>query len=297
MLWGKFNFIFLAFFCLAASASTAEQSPPRPIQSDSIEALFQVSKHVYSGGEPKGKNAFSDLRELGVKTIISVDGAKPDLESARAVGIHYIHIPTSYDRWSRTNQIRLIAAAKFALKSGPVFVHCHHGKHRGPTAVAVMCMGLQNWDFNRSEQWLTNAGTGTNYTGLIKTVREFSKPSQTELDANGEKFPESVEPSDMVEFMTQLDVTLDNIKQLINATDLDQAHLKSESLLLLESLRELERLPTLKNETPEFVELLIRSRKAADKFHDTSTRTSSELNDDFLRLKRSCSSCHRKFRD
>ena len=56
---------------------------------------------------------------------------------------------------------------------GPLFVHCHHGLHRGPTAAALICEGLRGWSPEQAEKWMTVAGTATNYSGLYRTVREF----------------------------------------------------------------------------------------------------------------------------
>ena len=34
---------------------------------------------------------------LGVKTVISVDGAKPDVDLAKKHGMRYVHLPHGYD--------------------------------------------------------------------------------------------------------------------------------------------------------------------------------------------------------
>src|SRR5690349_14774854 len=39
---------------------------------------LRVHEKVISGGLPEGENGFRELAELGVQTIISVDGARPD---------------------------------------------------------------------------------------------------------------------------------------------------------------------------------------------------------------------------
>ena len=49
------------------------------------------------GAEPHEDVAFAELAELGVRTVVSVDGAKPQADAARHHGLRYVHIPIGYD--------------------------------------------------------------------------------------------------------------------------------------------------------------------------------------------------------
>ena len=62
-----------------------------------IHNAFQVTEKIYSGSQPEGDAAFAALQKLGVKTILSVDGSKPDVERAHKFGLRYVHLPFSYD--------------------------------------------------------------------------------------------------------------------------------------------------------------------------------------------------------
>ncbi|PYL00208.1 MAG: hypothetical protein DME19_05935, partial [Verrucomicrobia bacterium] len=128
-----------------------------------IENFFQLSARIYSGSSPEGEPAFGALRARGIKTIISVDGAKPDVERARRYGIRYVHLPFGYDGVPTNRALTLLKAAQ--VLPGPIYVHCHHGVHRGPAAAAVICMGAEGWTPERAKAWLQLAGTATNYAG------------------------------------------------------------------------------------------------------------------------------------
>lgn len=41
--------------------------------------------------------AFAELRELGVRTIIHVDGDTPDASAAERHGLRYVHLPHGYE--------------------------------------------------------------------------------------------------------------------------------------------------------------------------------------------------------
>src|SRR5690606_18255679 len=77
----------------SAKAPKSETVASKP----AIENIHPLTPQLISGGQPKGDAAFSQLAEMGVKTIVSVDGAKPDLELAKKHGLRYVHIPIGYD--------------------------------------------------------------------------------------------------------------------------------------------------------------------------------------------------------
>jgi protein tyrosine phosphatase (PTP) superfamily phosphohydrolase (DUF442 family) len=128
------------------SSKTDTNSVPasvHPLKAAGIENFYQLSARVYSGSAPEGEAAFAALKERGIKTIITVDGSQPDVEMARRFGIRYVHLPIGYDGVPTNQAARMIKAAE--TLPGPVFVHCHHGLHRGPAGAAVICMGMEGW--------------------------------------------------------------------------------------------------------------------------------------------------------
>jgi hypothetical protein len=57
------------------STSNAVASTVRAVPGRGIENFYHLSDRFYSGAAPEGDAAFAELRKLGVKTIITVDGA------------------------------------------------------------------------------------------------------------------------------------------------------------------------------------------------------------------------------
>jgi protein tyrosine phosphatase (PTP) superfamily phosphohydrolase (DUF442 family) len=199
-----------------------------------------VTNSIYSGGGPETEEAFEALAKLGIKTIITVDGAKPNLELARRFGFRYIHLPHGYDGIPKETAVKLVKAARTA--EGPIFVHCHHGKHRGPAAVGVICQGIANWSPTQAESWMKQAGTASDYDGLYRSVREFRPPSAEELAKVPGEFPESAVVSAMVDTMVEIDHRWDQMKALSAHLD-DPDKAASEAVLLWEQIREAQRLP------------------------------------------------------
>ena len=60
---------------------TAGEPPAKPerLHVEGIENLFRLGPRLYSGGQPEGDGGFTALKSLGIKTIITVDGARPIL--------------------------------------------------------------------------------------------------------------------------------------------------------------------------------------------------------------------------
>jgi protein tyrosine phosphatase (PTP) superfamily phosphohydrolase (DUF442 family) len=141
---------------------------PEPIALPGTENPFRLSPRLYSGGDPHGEAAFAALRDLGVRTIISVDGAAPDVEAARREGLKYVHLPIGYD--GVPEHTRVAMAKVLTELDGPVYVHCHHGKHRGPAALVAGAVCTGAIDTQRALEFMALTGVSKNYDGLWSDV-------------------------------------------------------------------------------------------------------------------------------
>jgi hypothetical protein len=275
---------------------------------EGIDNFFQLSDRIYSGAAPEGDAAFEALQILGVKTLITVDGTKPNIELAHKFGLHYVHLRHGYNGISTTVQAQLIKAAQTV--PGPIFIHCHHGKHRGPTAAAVVCMGTEGWSPAKAEAWLITAGTATNYTGLFKTVRDFKEPSLDELRNIPTNFPEVATLPGLVDAMVAIDEQWDHLKEIRKADyqtpkkhrDLDGP---TEVSILREHFREAQRLP----ESGERGEVFLQKLKTqennvavAEKLFlqlksNGAAETRIRLDKALDVISQTCAACHQSFRD
>ncbi len=280
----------------------------RPLDAQGLPNLFALGTNVYSGGAPDGDAGFASLATLGVKTIITVDGATPDVETARKFGIRYVHLPTGYDGVSSDVQL-LLAKAGRELE-GPIYVHCHHGQHRGPTAAAVICMADLDWSREQAEVFLVAAGTSTNYPGLYETIRDFKQPSDEQLRLLPARFPEKARVSGLVDAMVQIDERWEQLKAVRAAgyqapPDHPDVEPANETVILWEHFREAQRLP----EAIQRGDNLITRLKDAESEAKEAERllrlfagrpgpeTKEQLNKTFDALGGSCSACHQAYRN
>ncbi len=155
---------------LSAQTTTSEShSLPTRVASQFLPNAIRVTASLYSGGLPEGDNAFAELQSLGVRTVISVDGAAPDIETARKHGLRYIHLPHGYDGVPEARGLELAKAINEI--EGPIYIHCHHGKHRSPAATAVACIVSGRISNIDGKALLELAGTNPNYRGLWSRSR------------------------------------------------------------------------------------------------------------------------------
>ena len=187
----------------AAKESTALEVP-------SLHNVFRIDDHLISGSSPDDEAGYAALAKLGVKVLISVDGSKPNVDLAHTYGMRYVHLPFGYDGVPKERFAELTKAVQTA--EGTVYVHCHHGKHRGPAAVAGICRTLKNWDAARARGWLQHAGTGDEYAGLYRDVEMFQKLTDAELARVPATFPEIAKTPAEVDSMVAIDETFDRLK-------------------------------------------------------------------------------------
>lgn len=79
------------------SAGAEDAAPSfEPQDRSGLHNVIRVGPRLFSGSEPDGDAGFDALVAMGVKAIISIDAATPDLERAKARAMRYVHLPVGY---------------------------------------------------------------------------------------------------------------------------------------------------------------------------------------------------------
>ena len=280
----------LSCLLVVCSLLLADDQPVSPPAITGIENLRQVAPGLLSGSQPEGTAAFAELARRGVKVIISVDGATPDVEAAHKHGLRYVHIPISYDKIKPQQRADLVEAVKTA--GAPVFLHCHHGKHRGPAAAAYCGMAIGKLSSEESLDVLKAAGTRADYTGLWDAVRKYEPPT---VIAGPLVEAAQVEP--LTGAMVRIDHHWTGIEKEVKAGSIsDVKAFASETLLLAEEFRELPRVSLVSDE-----KLKARMRAAilvAEELHKVSQKNDlSPIKSAVQKVLQSCVDCHAHHRD
>jgi protein tyrosine phosphatase (PTP) superfamily phosphohydrolase (DUF442 family) len=293
---------------LAQVPPPAELELPRKIDSQHLPNAVWLHPRVISGGLPVGDAAFAELSRRGIKTIISVDGAKPDLAAAQKYGLRYIHLPHGYDGISAERMLDLSKAIRDL--DGPIYVHCHHGKHRSPAAAGVACVGAGLISTTTAVKALEVAGTSPDYRGLFQAVQQAQPIDPVLLDQRSGEFPEIAQLPPLAEAMVELETVHDHLQQIMTAgwrappqhADLDPRH---TALMLREHFSELLRSDLGQQQDVAFRDYLQQSESAARQIEttlaawspDSGQPTPAILASSAQRIREDCKACHVRFRD
>jgi protein tyrosine phosphatase (PTP) superfamily phosphohydrolase (DUF442 family) len=268
-----------------------------------LHNVYRITDKLYSGSSPDGDEGFRSLERLGIKTVISVDGARPDVSTAHSHSLRYVHIPFGYDGIPPEQILRLAKAVRDL--PGPIYIHCHHGMHRGPAAASAIHLCLdKTCTVDQALAEMRRAGTDPHYSGLYAVPRTLVRPTSADLDRIASDFPEVARVPDLAQCMVGIDGRWDNLKQIraadwkapANHQDLDSAH---EALMLRESFQEALRLTKGHNQPAEVGQwLTAAAEKASSLERDLRTGAEHSVREKaFQQISTSCTHCHAKYRD
>lgn len=314
--WRLFPFALVGFVATASVAtlsgddksqskqSTADAAAPGDLERIDTEHLPNVVKvhpRVLSGGLPDGDAGFAELRDLGVKTVISVDGMKPDVATAKKYGIRYVHLPHGYDGIPKERVVDLAKA--FLDLPGPVYVHCHHGENRSPAAAATGCVAAGLISPGEARDVLELAGTSEHYEGLYDAAETVRPLDPKLLDAAKPDFPEIAKIPAMAEAMVEIAHAHERMKEVAAAgwkvppkhPDVVPAH---EALMLRELFTELQRTEDVRGRPGPFRGALKVSEKAGFELEAAIRANDAAAAKIALgRISANCTACHNVYRD
>ncbi|MEC8557267.1 MAG: hypothetical protein VXZ82_19870 [Planctomycetota bacterium] len=279
----------------------AQDEKKQSTESDSAPANFldinekldlELDKQIYSGGEPAEHRHFRWLAGQGIKTIVSVDGIAPNLKLAQAYGLRYVHIPLTYSGISRDSGLAMLRVLK--EMPGPIYVHCHHGQHRAPAAVAYMLRAGESVSQHEALEILFRGGTSKEYRGLWADVRNAKKRTENE------KLPEIKGTAAVPDFAKRMATLSRSFEKLKKVSDGQARQRSYNALLLSDDFRELERSSFAKQHGGDFRALLNFSTKLSAQLHQASRAASfdeKKFGDLMNELAQNCSRCHEQFRN
>jgi protein tyrosine phosphatase (PTP) superfamily phosphohydrolase (DUF442 family)/cytochrome c556 len=267
-----------------------------------VHNVIPVTDKMISGSAPEGDAGFDMLQEMGVRTIISVDGTEPDVERARARGMRYVHLPVGYHGIDAVRQLELAKAV--CDLPGPVYVHCHHGKHRGPAAAASAALLLGDLSPEQGVAFMKKAGTSDHYSGLYTCVREAEPAGEAALAAAPAEFPEVAPMPGFVRAMARAQEAYDHMVEIRDAGwKTPAAH---PDLVLVEEAERLEQLlagvqqdERVAEHPTDFEGMLKESWEAGAEMLAAvrAAEPHSELTAGLRRVGETCKNCHVQYRD
>ncbi len=223
--------IFLGACETSTKTHTNTSEPTKPVQTLAMPSMNDTKPKDYpgihnavayhdgyvSGSVPEGEAGFASLQAMGFKTIISVDGMVPEVDMAQKYGLRYIHLPIGYNGFDDTRKKELARASRDALSEGPVYIHCHHGKHRSAGAAAAAASSIGWLTPDQGVARMKVSGTAPAYTGLYACALAASALDASVINAVPANFPSVSRPSGFVQGMVDADTALEHLVSIERA--------------------------------------------------------------------------------
>lgn len=303
------------------SAAPAKENPPpvaivaqielpsttdnKPRDYSGLHNVVAYHDGYLSGSVPEGEAGFDTLAEMGIKTIISVDGAEPEVELAKARGMRYIHLPIGYNGFDEKRKLELVRASRDAMNDGPVYMHCHHGKHRSAGAAGAVAVSLGWGTAQDMIDRMKVSGTAPSYKGLYACTSNAMMLEAAAIDAVSDEFPEIAKPTSFVKGMVEIDEAIEHLKAIektgwrVPADHPDLVPV-AEAGRLVDLFRVMSEGDRVKGSSAEFTTMLQQGGSFAQALEDmlaADKRDAAHLSEQFKLMNASCKDCHVKYRD
>jgi len=278
---------------------------PRPLDYPGIHNAVSFHDGFVSGSAPEGDAGFDTLASMRVKTIISVDGAAPQVDKAEARGMRYIHLPIGYNGFDEHRKLQLVRATRDAMKDGPVYIHCHHGKHRSAGAAAAIAASLGWATPEEGVERMKVSGTAPGYKGLYACALGAAVLGSNVIDSVRPDFPAVAHPAGFVQGMVEMNEIFDHLKAIEKAgwkTPADHPDLvpAAEAGRMADLFRTLGESDRTRARPSDFAAMMQAGRGGAQSLEDLlagGERDGAKLSAHFKIVAASCVTCHVKYRD
>lgn len=155
--------LIITFSLTLATCATASENPIIP-------NFAKVADGIYRGGRPR-KAGIAELKRLGIKTIINLDGNRALKETddgqderqwATDAGIKYIYIPMSPEAAPSTVDIDAALKEIIEPANHPVYVHCYRGSDRTGMVIAAYRITVDGWTVEKAYEEMKQYGHAYN---------------------------------------------------------------------------------------------------------------------------------------
>jgi tyrosine-protein phosphatase SIW14 len=137
---------------LSGGVAAAEPAAAGVVADAPIKRFMQVAPGLYRGGQPDAEG-FRYLRDLGIRTVVSLRNDDSERETVESLGMRFVHIPVTFRPLGGAMPRESVGQFLDVVDEpahGPVFVHCKRGADRTGAFVGLYRMVRQGWGPDRA---------------------------------------------------------------------------------------------------------------------------------------------------
>lgn len=271
-----------------------------------LQHLVCFGRKIVTGDSPAGDAAFQALKDLGVRTIIRVDGQPPETERADKLGMTSVHLPLSFSGITQ-GQAQALAKAVRDLP-GPVYIHGISSDRRAAAAAAVASVVLGDFTPEQAEAALAVSGVPANRdNGLYASIKSLTSLPLEKLGDVEFNFSAKSSVSRLTAAMVQIQKTWSRIEEAQKLRwkipdARKDLNVGADSLELIDRCVAAGSMDSVKN-LPRASERLLETRTALTQLQrqwqsgHAGAAEIDKLDAAYQRATGSCVACHEEYRD
>jgi protein tyrosine phosphatase (PTP) superfamily phosphohydrolase (DUF442 family) len=142
-----------------------------------IKRFMQVAPSLYRGAQPDAEG-FTFLRDLGIRTVVSLRNDDSERALVEELGMRFVHIPVTFrifgGEMPQETAERFLAVVDDPA-AGRVFVHCKRGADRTGAFVGLYRVLRQGWGLKRAYDEARDIGMRWWYSGVKDELDELAR--------------------------------------------------------------------------------------------------------------------------
>lgn len=137
--------------------------------------IVKYSENLYRGGDIRSEKGAQALKDLGIRTVVSVTPNDTERSLARQFGFELVEIPFGFYNLTKAELDRFLAAVD--SRPGPIYVHDFGGIAQAGILLAHYRIHRQGWTFDKALAEYRRLGA--NYwdsLAMVDTLKKNAPP-------------------------------------------------------------------------------------------------------------------------
>ncbi len=110
--------------------------------------MIKYDDKLYRGGQMTGAKGLDFLKDLGVKTVVTITPTDDERKYVAEKGMKLVEVSFA-KKDGPSDEILKTFMDAVKTSEGPVYVHCHGGTHRAAILAGLYRLWAHGWDYNR----------------------------------------------------------------------------------------------------------------------------------------------------